>query len=39
MGFGADRQALLAQIIAVTTRWLADERAVNPSRDGQREKR
>ena len=30
MGVGADRQALLAKIIAVTTRWLADESAVNP---------
>jgi hypothetical protein len=30
MGAGADRQALLAEIIAVTTRWLADEKAVNP---------
>ncbi len=30
MGVGADRQALLAEIIAVTTRWLADEKAVNP---------
>jgi hypothetical protein len=30
MGVGPDRQALLAQIIAVTTRWLVDERAVNP---------
>jgi surfactin synthase thioesterase subunit len=30
MGVGADRQELLAKIIAVTTRWLADERAVNP---------
>jgi hypothetical protein len=30
MGVGADRQALLAEIIAVTTRWLAEEKAVNP---------
>jgi pimeloyl-ACP methyl ester carboxylesterase len=30
MGVGVDRQALLAEIIAVTTRWLADEKAVNP---------
>src|SRR5258708_15320337 len=30
MGVGANRQALLTEIIAVTTRWLADERAVNP---------
>jgi hypothetical protein len=30
MGVGANRQALLAEIIAVTTRWLADEKAVNP---------
>jgi pimeloyl-ACP methyl ester carboxylesterase len=30
MGVGADRQALLAEIIAVTTRWLVDEKAVNP---------
>jgi hypothetical protein len=30
MGAGADRQALLAEIIAMTTRWLADEKAVNP---------
>jgi len=30
MGVGADRQALLAEIIAVTTGWLANEKAVNP---------
>ncbi len=30
MGVGADRQALLADIIAVTTRWLTEEKAVNP---------
>jgi len=30
MGVGADRQALLAEIIAATTRWLVDEKAVNP---------
>lgn len=30
MGVGADRQALLGEIIAVTTRWLTDEKAVNP---------
>jgi pimeloyl-ACP methyl ester carboxylesterase len=30
MGVGADRQALLAEIIAVTTRWLVNEKAVNP---------
>jgi hypothetical protein len=32
MGVGADRQALLAQIIVVTTRWLVDEGAINPPR-------
>jgi hypothetical protein len=30
MGVGADRQALLDQIITVTTRWLVDEGAINP---------
>jgi hypothetical protein len=30
LGVGADRQVLLAEIIAVTTRWLADEKAINP---------
>jgi hypothetical protein len=30
MGVGANRQALLAEVIAVTTRWLAEEKAVNP---------
>jgi hypothetical protein len=30
MGVGADRQALLAEIIGVTTGWLANEKAVNP---------
>ena len=31
MGVGADQQKLLAAIITVTTRWLVDERAVNPA--------
>jgi hypothetical protein len=30
MGVGANRQALLAEVIAVTTSWLAEEKAVNP---------
>jgi pimeloyl-ACP methyl ester carboxylesterase len=32
MGVGANQQALLAQIVDVTTRWLAEQEAINPPR-------